>query len=63
VDWAETIEGAYSAGVSDPITKVGDFLSGWYGNGPNADGHAKDHLVVMESYKQIKDGAVACGRP
>jgi hypothetical protein len=54
---------AYSAGVSDPIKKVGDFISEWYGNGRNADPHAKDHLVVMRSHKQVKDGGVACGRP
>jgi hypothetical protein len=62
VDWAETIKGAYSAGVSDPITKVGDFVSEWYGNGPYANTNAKEHLVVIKSYKQVKDAAVACGR-
>jgi hypothetical protein len=57
------MKGAYSAGVADPLTKMGDFVSGWYGTGPDSDIHAKEHLVVMKSYKQVKDGGVACGRP
>jgi hypothetical protein len=63
VDWAETIEGAYRAGVSDPIVKIGDFVSGWYGTAPGTEVSAREHLVVMKSYKQVKDGGVACGRP
>lgn len=62
MDWAETIKAARSAGVSDPIVKVGDFISGFYGTATGTDRSAREHLAVVKPYKQVKDGAVACGR-
>jgi hypothetical protein len=65
VDWAETAKGAYGAGpdrVAYPITKLDDFLKGWYGTGEGGNLNARVHLAVMKSYKQVKDGGVACGR-
>jgi hypothetical protein len=62
VDWAETARGAYSAGVADPLTKMGGFVSEWYGTGSGGNTNARLHLAVMKSYKQVKDGGVACGR-
>jgi hypothetical protein len=62
VDWAETARGAYSAGVADPLTKMGGFVSEWYGTGERADTNARKHLAVMKSYKQVKDKGLACGR-
>ncbi|RII07038.1 hypothetical protein CUC08_Gglean008006 [Alternaria sp. MG1] len=62
-DWAETIEGAYNAGVSNPIVKVGDFISGFYAKPKDGKkSSAREHLAVIKSYKRVQDSAVACGR-
>ncbi|KAH8629878.1 hypothetical protein IG631_14455 [Alternaria alternata] len=62
VDWAETIKGAQNADVSDAQAKVDDFEKEFYEGEGEEKLSARQHRAVVNSYKQIKDRAVACGR-
>lgn len=58
VDWAETEKAAKEKNIKDADTRIKTFVEGYYVEGSTA----KEHLVVMQSYKQVGDVAVACGR-
>jgi hypothetical protein len=61
VDWAETEKVAIANGVPDASTKINDFKTFYYG--PTGSTSAREHLVVMQSFKHVVDQKVACGRP
>jgi hypothetical protein len=62
VDWAETIKGAQDADVPDAQEKVKDFMKEFYDGEGEEQESARRHQAVVDSYKHIKDRAVACGR-
>jgi hypothetical protein len=59
VDWDETRKDALAKGITDPDTKMNDFMAKWYGT----DTSAREHRSVMTSFHRVKAQATACGRP
>ncbi|KAI1410090.1 hypothetical protein F5Y13DRAFT_76873 [Hypoxylon sp. FL1857] len=57
VDWKETAKQAKAKGVPDVDKEIQGFLKGFYGGGNK---QAKDHRVVIQSYKRVTDRCQGC---